>query len=82
VADAIAKLPLARRSRALATAERQYRKAMQDAGCGEKDARRWAASLTARLRRLVEVPEGGASVEMEKLQSLYDELIKSGHDQD
>jgi hypothetical protein len=80
VADARAKLPPESRRRALAVVQQQYRKVMQGAGCDEPDARRWAATLAARLRRLVEVPDANINPDMEKLQLLYDELTQSGHD--
>jgi hypothetical protein len=82
VADALAQLPPERRRRALAVVQQQYRKVMQEAGCDEPDARRWAATLAARLRRLVDVPEGDVGSDTEKLQLLYDELTKIGHDPD
>jgi hypothetical protein len=82
LADALAQLAPESRRRALGVVQQQYRKVMQEAGCAEPDARRWAATLAARLRRLVDVPEGTAGSDMEKLQLLYDELTKPEHDPD
>jgi hypothetical protein len=74
VADTIADLSGEPRLRALKAVEQKYQRTMEIAGCPERDARRWAATLMSRLRKLL--PDDGNS-EKVSLTLLYDELTRS-----
>jgi hypothetical protein len=77
VADVIAKLSTEEhRAWALEVAERNYERIMKGAGCNEQDARRWAATLTSRLRK--QIPAKEVVRESRFLKALYDELTEPG----